>query len=450
MPEVPSSIMAGPGVTNRPTEVWFRNPQHCVMQLAQEGVSNVIWDRGLLRKRAIDPQKHFELHYPAGFEYRILVTGTYGTVELRRGGSILEPYAVYPTWTYGNDRISDLERLLANPVGENEELCSMPGPPDRVPVFGQEHRVVIAHQPNADTYAGRALLNTVANLQEEYPRAIIHMHGYYRFRPAFTYTRAGDIEVRTDAAKGKLMLGSGKVVHWEDAADHQYWVNLQNMSLAEMHDPKKRCIFNIRSSVWAGQHFDSSIAFSGRKQANTNVAKRAYPSYHRAVEGDKFACDYCSLQLSCKLYRTGGVCTIPDSEAFSLAKMFNTRDSDRIIDGLGRLLETQVERAERSLASEVLEGELDPEVTRILNSAFANGVKLAKLVNPALAAASAPKIGVQINQGQVNLGQRPNVLTSAAVAALEAQGISRADITPEMIVAMMQDSAAIEVKSREV
>jgi hypothetical protein len=318
--------------------------------------------------------------------------------------------------------------------------------------------VVIRH-PSFGTSAGRAFLRVLAEMQDDHPDAIIHVHGAWGFRPAFGFTRAGDIEVREAAKSGKVMLGNGRVVRWQEAAKHHDWINLHHMTLGSLSVPRNRCIFNIRAATWAGENLDTSTLFRTRRDEAADrrrirtVASRPPSPYARRMkvgDGDKFACDQCSLQMSCKLYRTGGVCTISDSEAAPLAAMFKTRDSDRIIEGLGRVLALGVERAERGLADETLEGKLDPEVTKILNQTFINGAKLAKLVDPSLAAAGAPRVGVFINNAQQGMASRPNVLTAGAVAALEAQGVAREDITPEMIVAMMQDSAAIKVKHQAI
>ena len=453
-------MTAGTGEMRQPTEVWFRNPVAYIRECAEVLVPNIVWDRGLLRKRSIDPQRQLEMHYPAGFQYRILLVGEQGSAELRPGNSIHSPHAVYPTWEYGVEPLSRLEHLLSHPVGEDRSLCDATHlPADVVPVWGQEHRVVVIRHPSFGTSAGRAFLRVLAEMQDDHPDAIIHVHGAWGFRPAFGFTRAGDIEVREAAKSGKVMLGNGRVVRWQEAAKHHDWINLHHMTLGSLSVPRNRCIFNIRAATWAGENLDTSTLFRTRRDEAADrrrirtVASRPPSPYARRMkvgDGDKFACDQCSLQMSCKLYRTGGVCTISDSEAAPLAAMFKTRDSDRIIEGLGRVLALGVERAERGLADETLEGKLDPEVTKILNQTFINGAKLAKLVDPSLAAAGAPRVGVFINNAQQGMASRPNVLTAGAVAALEAQGVAREDITPEMIVAMMQDSAAIKVKHQAI
>lgn len=429
-------------------EAWFRNPRNYIRELAEEMATNIVFDRGLVRKYGIDPQVFVELHYPSQVEYRLLMVGEQGTAELRRGHGMSDPWAVYPTWDFMTSPMSALEDLLANPVGSNQHLClDQSIPIDERPVWGQEHRVVVIRPPDFRTAQGKQVMHRLADLEDEYPDAIIHIHGMYSFRGAFGYVKSGDVDPRHAAAGGRLMLPVGNEVRWQRASEFAHWVHSMNMTLGDLHVPRNRCIFNIRAARWAATNFDGSGGWE-----KTEVKPHRYKTVHqrrRPLTGDKFSCDHCSLQKGCKLYRQGGICTLSDSEVSELASYFGTRDSDRIIDGLGKILEASADRATRGLDEEKITGKLDPEVTKILNNTFTNGVKLAKLVDPALAAAGATKVGIIINGQQTALANRPNQLTAAAVAALEAQGIAREDITPEMILAMMQDSAAIRVMAIE-
>lgn len=131
---------------------------------------------------------------------------------------------------------------------------------------------------------------------------------------------------------------------------------------------------------------------------------------------------------------------MPDSEPAELAKYFNTRNSDSIIDGLGVLMATQTDRLKRGLEKENDSERLDPEVSKIIKNLFDSGVKLAKLVNPALAAAGAPKFNLNQqfnNNGGTLIAASPNELASKIVAQLEARGIKRSQITPEMVQELM-------------
>jgi hypothetical protein len=73
-------------------------------------------------------------------------------------------------------------------------------------------------------------------------------------------------------------------------------------------------------------------------------------------------------------------------------------------------------------------------------------VKLAKLVNPSLS--GGPKVGVFVNGGastQVGIGspmRDPKAMVAAMVAELEARGVPRDKITPEMIESMLNPEQA--------
>ena len=437
-------------------EVWFRNPLTYIRECAELLVGNIAWDRGLLQKNRLDPTKHAELHLPSVLQYRLLLVGDQGTAELRRGYDRSNPFAVYPTWEYGLQTVGELERMLATqrlPVGPTADECG---------VEGQEHRVVVIRPPNASSLLGKAFISVLRDLQFEYPSSIIHYHGTYSFRVAFGQKfGAADIDPVSDSSKGRVVLGSGRKMPWEDAAEYPIWVSLNGFRPSELSVARNRTMFNIKSAQWAAENFDEANAFRVRpgnaeidSQSITPVkltAKRPLDSRKKAADGDKFHCDRCSLAPTCRYHRDGGVCVIPDSETSGLARYFKTRDSDQIITGLGRLMEKEIERAERAMDAEKASPDIDPEVTRMLKSIFDQGVKLAKLVNPALS--GGPKVGVFINGGgavQVGSGgETANALVATVVAELEAQGINRSDIDAEMVAQYIagRNRSAIEATS---
>jgi hypothetical protein len=151
-----------------------------------------------------------------------------------------------------------------------------------------------------------------------------------------------------------------------------------------------------------------------------------------AKPGDKVTCDSCSLADGCKVYRAGAVCSLT-KEGKSLAEMMRSRNSDQIIDALGGLVGKQAERLERAMEDEEEFQELSPEVTAMLNATFKNGVTLAKLIDPNLR--SSPKVQVSVGPGagSVSVGVSPQQVMAQVIAELEAQGISRSEITPPMI-----------------
>lgn len=429
------------------TEVWFRNPHNYVRELAEVGAVQVAWDRGMLVKKRIDPYNHAKLYFSNSPDWRVLMVGTQGTAELRRDHGIDQPYAVYPTWSAAEEGLELLEEMMEYPLGEDAEACNDPNvAPDERPVSGQEHRVVVVDIPNANSGPGRSLIRKLKELQEDYPNCILHVHGLYGWRVSFGMGfGATDVDPRTNAGKGKVQLPSGKEVFAERTIGLQQWVTLLGMTTADlMREPRNRCIYNIKSAMWAGEHYMENIAFkTGGSPVQVDPDSKSHvpatSSFgHLSKPGlpvqpnDKIQCDTCSLQNSCKYYRQGSVCSVPGSEPASLANQFKTRDADLIIDGLGTLLGFQARRLEKGAKEEEEYGELDPEVTKIANSLFSNGVKLAKLVNPNL---NGPGVTVNVGGGNAAAIQAstPNQVLGSIVRELESRGIRRQDITPEMV-----------------
>lgn len=436
------------------TEVWLRNPDNYAREVVEVGHPWIAFDRGYIVKKSIDTIGWANLYFDATMDWRVLHVGVQGTAEYRRGDDPAWPTAVYPTWEYGEDTLADLEELLANPVGESTEACGDERvPSDERPVLGQEHRVVVVHLPEMGSGPGRKVMREIADLQREYPDAIVHVHGLYGFRTMFSHgIGAVDVDPRTTAQKGKVILPNGKEMTHEMTHRHPTWVTLLGMSPVDLEVPRNRCMFIIRSALWAGEHYMENFKFrvsAGGAAPDTTSPSSAYiPPSTVAVRtstapstvGDKMLCDTCSLQTTCKYARDGAVCSVPGSEPAPLAKFFKTRDSGTIIDGLGTVLAAQTRRLERGMEDEEDSGELDPEVTRIVNSLMTHGVKLAKLVDPALAAAGAMKVGVQVVNGGVSgsvAQANPKSLVAGLVAELEARGIPRDRITPDMIENML-------------
>lgn len=428
------------------TEVWCRNPKSYIREVLEVRQSLTVWDMGFLIKNSLDVVKFCDLYYPQDMHWRALVVGDYdqGAAEVSRGGSTEKPDAVYPVWAYGGDW-NILEELVENPVGEDVDACSDKSVPRRErPVLGQEHRVVITDIPNVSSGPGRKFVRLLHELQLDYPECIIHVHGLYSYRVMFGFSfRSVDVDSRTRASKGDVEMPNGKCVRFEQMVKHPQWANLLGMKPVDLQIPRNRCIYNIKSALWAAKNFEKNVPFKTRGEytpdtvaADSAVVTPETKAHKlpKGKPGDKFICDTCSLADQCKFYRVGAVCSVSDSEPKTLAEFFNTRDSDAIISGLGALLGKQADRLERGLEDEQYGEELDSEVSKLINSLFGNGVKLAKLTNPELAGGT--KVGVFVNGGHgssVAVGGSASQLTAAIVNELEAKGISREDITPEMI-----------------
>lgn len=431
------------------TEVWFRNPHNYVRELAEVGGPfRVVWDRGILVKKRINPVQHARLYFGADADFDILCIGRQGTMHLTGDNDISRPLAVYPTWEYG-ENFNILEEMVSSPIGFDTDACSAAVPLDERPVLGQPHRVVVTNLPDARLGANRPFYRHLRELQEEYTDCKIFLHGSYSYRVMFGMGFASaDTEPRTAAAKGKVMLPNGKELAFARTIGQVQWVSLMGMSVTDLKEPRLRCVFNIKSARWAGDHFNDDIRFKSKGQVVVDpddpvtkipTVKNGFKSDPSLIKqpGDMVTCDTCSLNDTCKLSREGAVCTVQGSETNPLAKAFQSRDSSKIIDGLGTILAAQTTRLERGMESEEEFGELDPEVTKVMNQLFSNGVKLAKLVDPTLT-----KPLVQINNGRAAVtGASPKEFMAQIVRELEASGVRREDITTDMIESMMRKMA---------
>lgn len=407
-------------------------------------------------KRQIDPIKHAQVYF-AGNPWRVLMVGEQGTAEYT-SESPSEPVGVYPTWDASVEQLDLLEEMMQYPLGDDADACNDPTlADDQRPVAGQEHRVVAINIPDVGRPVGRALVRKLKELQEDYPECRLHIHGLYSWRVSFGLGfGAADVDPRTNAGKGKVTLPSGKEMIAEKTVNVPQWVTLLGMKPVDLtREPRNRCIYNIKSAIWAADNFMDNVAFASRpapagtpapvdtttktvKPVET-AAKKPWSSPMVAQPNDKINCDTCSLQDKCKYYRQGSVCSVPGSEPAELAKHFKTRDADQIIDGLGTLLALQARRLDRGVADENMYGELDPEVTKIANQLFTNGVKLAKLVDPSLN--GGPSVQVNVGGAAAVQASTPNQVLGAIVRELETRGVPRDKITPTMVEGMLGELA---------
>lgn len=415
-----------------PTQVWYRNPRLYIKECVELNEYNHAWDRGVAIKNHMDPQRYLELYAPAFAEYRILMVGDQGTAELRRGHSMANPAAVYPTWNYDIDSMVTLEEFMHKPVRSEPGFA-----PDETPVAGQEHRVVVTNTPPGGSAIGRKFFRTLAEMNRDYPDCMLHIHGLMSYKIAFGMGfRAVDVNPRIRAAHGQVELPNGKYADWKIAAKTPQWINLLGFHTKELEQARMRCMFNMKSAKWAALHYGENFNFRSRHNEGLDAFVPTKSSMFRRIPvsvGDRLVCDACSLQDVCKYYRRGGVCTIPGTDTAKLAGLFKTNNADQIIDGLGELIEMQIERAAEGRASESLADELDPEVGRSIRGAFDAGVTLAKLLDPTRFSAAGKKDGANvINASGVEVEINPAQLVADVVRELRANGI-KGEITSKMI-----------------
>jgi hypothetical protein len=441
------------------TDIWFRNAQACMSVCAEEGVTRLTWTRqhlSRLRNDGILYVRQFYMHTP--IRPKIMHIGVQGASEYHIFSKITEPTSVWPVWSGKGDTWDDLIDLIEKPWGESKKICSdISTLPALRPTYGQKHRIVIHNSPAPISGVGQQFWATLAQVQADYPEVELFVNGTMsyavlfglKFRACdFGLSDAGDTNSQLYLPNGmKIKLDKGevkKLYQWED------WLKLLGFKIDELvrNENNSRFRLKIRSARWAAKHWatnyrffknnqniavdsDASDADFEPRQSHAIVLRR---KHFTLKEADKILCNRCRIAPGCKAYRQDSICGLTGSTMAELAKYFDSRNAGRIIEGLAYVTRLQAQRLEASMDNEANSGDVDPEVTKQMNALFANGVKLAKLVDPKLAGP-----GVQVNVG-VNNGDatvvsmtNPKELMANIVNALEGQGIPRDQITPDMV-----------------
>lgn len=400
-----------------------------------------------------------------------MAVGGKGVSHYRKGDRLGSPTAVYPFFNAADDDPDLLVHLLRNPVGRDDILCNNGDLEGTVrPVGGQDHIVVVGFLDALHKGTGKSQRLWLMDLMEEFPEAKIHVYGAASIAASFGMGQYSvDFDPREEASHGKIMLPNGLPRARPDDLPNEAtkWMSMFDMKRDDLdRDPALRCVYNMRSALWAGSYYkdEINILFRKRKRKSSDEKLRlSEREYRRQIKdsrpvvipltkrvkvrrGDKLHCNHCSLQLSCKVYREGMVCTLPNSEGKRLAQMFGTRDAEGVIDGMSQLLQMQANRLQGALEVEEDNAEgLDPEVSKEIKNTFENAKTLAQLLNPALK--GGPKVVNNVSSGNtantlVVDGATTNQMIGAIVRSFEQQGIPRSQITPDMLNNAMQAVAA--------
>jgi hypothetical protein len=431
-------------LTRMGTALWLRNPIGSSRLSEQLAMPKVAWNAACLRHHNVSVDRFNELHFPVGQPFDTLVIDADQTIRITPTSSSKKPHATYPSWAHGQTLT-----LLESYLREEHELVVIVGIPPFMAPFVEQFYIPLSQ------------------LQEEWPKTQIHLNGGNGFRQLFGLGYASvDYDPLTSVALKQVMLPCGaQPKNRSEWAAWGKWFRLIGYDWREINTRADMAEFNITSAHWAAEHFRTEVKFAIQQhhrmpKENAQLREEVpeagdfVTNYKRrhASEGDMIICDACSLATACKLYREGAVCTLPESPSRDLAKCFKSRDSDKILEGLAKIMAIEEERFQegRSREKEAEDG-LDPEVSKMLTTMFHQGVQLAKLRNPAL-------LG---NRTQVNVGvafgnhqATPAQMGAAAIAQLEAQGWTRESITRDMVERVIRGEdvpkAAIEVESYEV
>lgn len=410
------------------TEVWFRNCFLYVNELVTENEANVVLDLGYVMKRKVEPAKWMNLKF-RNMPWKLMLIGDQSQgVNFYDAENGAKAMLNFPIWMI-TENMDELEKLAAS----------------------GNHEYIILMKPKGFGPLYKDICNHLNNLQLAYPQTKLHMHGLYSYHAMFdNFFKSVDVNARDDAANGKVFLANGKFILFEDlTSDHQ--VAELGMKVSDMNNARNRCIHNIRSAKRAGitykklyktttnpKDFKSLDIYSPdvdfeQVENNRILLRNNLP----VIGGDQFHCDTCTLAMDCKFFRKGDVCAVPKSEGSELGKFFGTRNSDVIIEGLGKLMQMQAERIEMHVAIETVTGKKDSDISKNMKNLFDQGVKLAKLVDPNLRSTSQNNVQINLGDGHQNV-MSPKQLITGAIRELEAQGFTRDQITPAMIQGLLE------------
>lgn len=443
------------------TELWFRNPMSVMSVAVEESVSRLTFTRMNVHRQRIDPIMYTRQFYlSTALRPKIMVIGIQGAAEYNLMDRYETPRAVYPVWSGQKDHTDLLYELIENPAGESEKTCNDQSVTSGLrPVLGQKHRIIIHNMPSVATGTGKDLYNLVSNIQQLYPKVELFVNGTNSYQILFGLGfKSCDIGLADIGdSNNQIFLPNGVklqrdnirgLVLWED------WLKTMGFSIEDvvkggLVGSQNRTRLRIRASKWASAYWQDNYRFHKENKnvaPDIDVADKDYvPPQARTVvlrrnkftrrDAELLLCDRCRVAPGCKAFRTGSICGLKESKVGDLEKFFQSRNAGRIIDGLATLTQLQARRLENSMEKEAEEGEVDPDVTRQLNSLFSNGVKLAQLVDPELKGGPKVQVNVGVNGGnaQIVASTNPKEIMSGIVWALEQQGIARENITPAMI-----------------
>lgn len=433
-------------VVERPYELYFRNPYNYHKELLEAGHYRFAFDHGILIKRKIDLVRWAEATFGEQFPWTGLAIGEQGSALYDRTSESMDnPIGVFPTWNVSEGDRTLFEATLEHPWGDDESAYGDLSVPSSLrPLKGQRNMVVVYGLESGTSAAGRSQYAYISEMQDSFPDVTIHLHNSYSYNFMFGLKiRSADVDPRTSAANGQMVMPNGRWIKATKESMLKQIAEIRAMGygIRDLEDPRTRTMFNIHSADYASKTWKTKIAPPSRsteavRSPDVEVSNDDYTPGSVTLAtakpkgevraGDKIQCNTCSLKSTCKFYREGSVCTLPDSQVAKLSDYFDTRDSTVIMAGLQRQLRRQADRLERREKLEEQLGDMDPEIDKQADKLFKNTVVFAKLVDPTL---SKPTVQVNVGtQGQVSGAPTPRAQGIAAVRALVELGYTKDDL----------------------
>lgn len=424
------------------TELWFRNPKKYISVIKEVTTQyRLLWEQAFLIRNNIDPYQLQALHFGFAADWQYIVVDSWGKFA-KHYDNRKRVKGVFPVWDAELDDPSLLVEYLENPLILEDSIPS------------QEPRVFIT---GFNLTRRRSEIFQVANLAEKYPEVKIHLYNSYSYSGVFGMGfNSGDLNPHDLSSTGSIVLPSGRVCFSnvkKSFDEFRVWIESLGFNPDELvGSTNERLRYNIVSAIWASKYFTELPNFKGKIKyvpiddaIGIEVLKRNVP--HSRIkksiqEGDRKACDFCSLWAGCKYYREGSVCTVPGSEFKKIAEQFKTRSSERIADGIAGLVAVNLDRISTAHEAEKeTEGVINPELSKLIDQTIKNGLALATLYRAKEEGEKANgKVIINITGGGAGkvetLSAPPSVakeLAARAVSELEASGIQREGITEDHI-----------------
>lgn len=411
--------------------------------LAEEGVSHLSFtthSMGRQNHDALTYVRQFYLH--TGIRPKIMMIGPHFAAEYFSDSAITDPIATYPCWSSKTQTFDDLI-----------DLC------EHEPEHPDYHLIVLTNCERGNSQWWTNLFR----LQYDFPHVKFYLNGsnsfHLNFGGRFEASDVGFVDPGNRNNKiylpagNKMEIGNGTIYNlplWSD------WVELMGFTVMEiLNDGDKRLRFNVRSALWASKHYADNFRFTKTDVVTMDATLLSEDEYvprssHAIIArrrrittkmAEKILCDRCSIANSCRVYRSGYVCGLKESEMAKLSDSFQSRDAGKIIDGLAQVAKRAADRVETAMEIEEDTGVQNPAVTAQLKSLFTMGKDLAKLVDPELAG---PGVKVQVNVGtggntQVVAQGNPKTMIASIFKVYEDAGFKREEVSMDMVKAALEN-----------
>lgn len=439
--------------TYTPPQLWLRDPFDYLTTVLDTPWSTIrtVWSSEFLLDTGISPRRFLNYTIPSRNWEALALESDHAYFITGKDSSIVRKWR---RWQYG-ESLKDLMKLFDS---GNRFIVDLPG-------------VEVSNEDRDE------FMKTYETFRRTCPQARPHIHGSVGYAKGIgLQPRSADFDLSHLPDRNCLQLPNGRLVRERELQEadhltHKYWVRLLGYkSLEDIQTREQMIVFEMRSMAWAAANWEKINAtqvdeiprIKTPTQFSDDMLEKSYAERlaemsgsdadyvprkttqglyawgrRKALPTDRIACDTCSLADVCKAFRQGSVCAVPKTEGDSLRKRFGTRNSSAIIGGLQELMQINADRIQTAVNAEDIESKgLDPELSKLIEKTIDQGEKVAKLIDPRLRPGPASQVLINNQNGtpQPQLGTAsPQQLTATVVRELEAQGMKREDITPEII-----------------